>query len=103
MKRASVAFRERQPLLPQLLDFSPALFPVPFTRQGLLDTLFLTRLQVKGVALNLLDNVLCLDLTLEAAKGVFYRFALLNLDFCQLKQHPQTDRKFTPRDSCAGY
>ena len=58
--------------------------------------LFLAGLQVKGVTLDLLDNVLCLDLTLEAAQGVFYRFALLNFYFCQLKQHPQTDRKFTP-------
>jgi len=60
-----------------LLHFPACLFPVPFAGQRLLNPLFLSWLQVEGVALNLLDNVLLLDLSLEAAKGVFERFALL--------------------------
>lgn len=72
----------------ELLYFSPALFPVPLSSQGLLDSLLFTWLQVKGVALDLLDNVLCLDLTLEAAKGVLNSFALLNFDFRQLNNTP---------------
>jgi hypothetical protein len=90
-------YSDHQPFVVDLLYFSTALFPVTFARQSLLDTLFLARLQIKGVTLDLLNNVLCLDLTFEAAQGVLYGFALLNLYFCQLKQHPQTDRKLSLR------
>jgi hypothetical protein len=93
MYKGPVSHLRAPALCVDLLYLSTALFPVSFARQSLFDTLFLARLQVKGVTLDLLDNVLCLDLTLEAAQGVFYRLALLNLYFCQLKQHPQTDRK----------
>jgi hypothetical protein len=43
----------------------------------LLDPLLLSRLQVEGVSLDLLDNVLLLDLSLEAPQSVFERFAIL--------------------------
>jgi hypothetical protein len=74
-----------------LLHFPPALFPVPFASQCLLDPFLLARLQVKGVPFDLFDDVLGLYLTLEAAEGIFDGFALLNLHFCQLEIHPQTD------------
>ena len=41
------------------------------------------------------NDVFSLNLTLEPAQGVLYRFALLQFYFCQLKIHPQTHRKFT--------
>jgi hypothetical protein len=50
-----------------LLDFPACLFPVSLTGQRLLDPLLLTRLQIKGVPLDLLNNVLLLDLAFEAA------------------------------------
>jgi hypothetical protein len=54
------------------LFYLPAIFlPVSLASQRLLSSQLLTRLQVKGVSLDLLDNVLLLDLPLEAAKGVF--------------------------------
>jgi hypothetical protein len=52
----------------------------------------LTRLQVIGVPLDLLDDVLLLDLSLEAAKGVFQRFALLKLYFSQTKYTSQLNQ-----------
>ena len=54
-----------------LFDFPAGLLPVSFPGQGLLDPELLTRLEVKGVTFHLLNNVLLLDFTLEAAKGVF--------------------------------
>jgi hypothetical protein len=44
------------------------------------------------VPLDLLDDVLLLDLSLEAAKGVFQRFALLKLYFSQTKYTSQLDQ-----------
>jgi hypothetical protein len=52
-------------------------------------TLLLAGLQVKGVALDLLDNVFLLHLTLKTAQSVLEGFALLKPYFCQLT-HPQT-------------
>jgi hypothetical protein len=54
-----------------LFDFPARLFPVSLAGQRLLDPFLFSRLQVKGVSFDLLDDVLLLDLTLEAAKGVF--------------------------------
>jgi hypothetical protein len=54
-----------------------------------LDALFLAGLQVKGVALDLLDNIFLLHLPLETAQSVLEGFALLKSHFCQLT-HPQT-------------
>jgi hypothetical protein len=69
---------DRQNLSARMLfDFPARLFPVPLASQGTLDPLFLSRLQVEGVSLDLLDNVLLLDLSLEAPKSVFERFTIL--------------------------
>ena len=51
--------------------------------------LLFARLEVKGVTLNLLNNVLLLDLTLEAAQGVLERLALLNPYFRQPVNTPK--------------
>jgi len=62
--------RDSRPAI-ALLNFPATLFPVSFTGKRLLCPELLTRLQVEGVSLDLLDNVLCLDFPLEAPKGVF--------------------------------
>jgi len=46
------------------------------------------------MSLDFLDNVLLLDLTLEAAKGVFKSFALLKLYFRQTKYTSKLDQEF---------
>jgi hypothetical protein len=45
--------------------------------QGSLHAFFLTRLQVKGVALDLFNDVFLLHLALEAAQSIFEGFTLL--------------------------
>ena len=54
-----------------LFDLPPTFLPVSLTSQCLLGPLFLSRLQIERVPFDLFNNVLLLDLTLEAAKGVF--------------------------------
>jgi hypothetical protein len=69
-----------------------SLFPAAFACEGFLDTLFLAGLQVKGVALNLLDNVFLLHLALETSQRVFEGFTLLKSDFRQLTTPPNSSR-----------
>ena len=68
-----------------LLEIPATLLPVPLSGQSLLDPFPFTRLQVEGMFLHFLDNVLLLDFPLEPAEGVFQGFALLKSDFCQTK------------------
>ena len=53
-----------------LFEIPATLFPVSFSGQRLLDPFPLSRLQVKGVFLHFLNNVLLLDFPLEPAEGV---------------------------------
>ena len=53
-----------------LLNLPATLLPVSLTGQRLLGPELLTRLQVEGVSFDLLNNVLLLDLSLEASKGI---------------------------------
>ena len=66
-----------------LLNFAPALFPVSLTRKRLLDTQFFARLQVKGMPLDLFNDVFLLYLTLESPEGVFQGFTVLESYFRQ--------------------
>jgi hypothetical protein len=50
----------------------------------------LARLQVIGVALDLLDNVFLLDFTLEAAQSILEGLALLKPNFCQTDTPPDS-------------
>jgi len=66
-----------------LLNFAPALFPVSLTRKRLLDTQFFARLQVKGMPLDLFNDVFLLYLALEPPEGVFQGFTVLESYFRQ--------------------
>jgi hypothetical protein len=57
-------------------------------RESSFYTLFLARFQVKGVALDLLDNVFLLHLALEAPQCVLEGFSLLQSYFCQTDTPP---------------
>jgi hypothetical protein len=48
----------------------------------------LTRLEVKGVALNFFNNIFLLHLALKAAQGVFEGFTLLQSNFRQTDTPP---------------
>lgn len=64
------AARFKPKLLEKLVLFLAGLFAVPLASQGCLYPLLLTGLQVEGVPLDFLDDVLSLDLAFEAAQGV---------------------------------
>src|ERR1017187_7364486 len=66
-----------------LLSLPASLFPIAFTGQCLLDAELLARLQVKGVSLDLLDDVLRQHLPLEAAERILKRLAFLELYLSQ--------------------
>ena len=66
-----------------------SLLPAAFACQCFLHALLLAGLQIKGVALDLLNNVFLLHLALEAAQCIFKGLALLQSDFCQ--------RNYTPK------
>ena len=59
------------------------LFTAALACYGLFHPLFFAWLEVKGMTLNFLDNVLLLDLALKAPQGVLKGFSLLNSDFGQ--------------------
>jgi hypothetical protein len=64
-------------------EIPAALLPVTLSGQRLLYSLPLSRLQVKGMFLHFLDDVLLQDLSLEPAEGVLYSLALLKSNLCQ--------------------
>src|SRR5579864_7000791 len=64
-----------------LIRLSPDFFPGTLARQSLLHSALLARLQVIGVTLHFLNDVLRLNLALEAAKGVLQRLTLLQSNF----------------------
>jgi hypothetical protein len=66
-----------------LLDVLASLLPVALARQRFLGPLLLSGLQIKRMALDLFDDVLLLDLPLEAPQSAFERLALLDMDFSQ--------------------
>jgi|tagenome__1003787_1003787.scaffolds.fasta_scaffold20913749_2 hypothetical protein len=59
------------------------LLPAALACDGFLYAFLFARLEVKGMTLNFLDNVLLLDFPLEAPQGVLEGLALLNSNFCQ--------------------
>jgi hypothetical protein len=74
--------------LPSLILLFTRFLASTLASESGLDTLFLAGLQVKGVALDLLDNVFLLHLALEAAQGVLEGFTLLKSYFCQTDTPP---------------
>ena len=60
-----------------------SLLAIPLARQSCLDATLLTGLQVVGVTLDFLDDVLLLYLPLKPAQRIFERLALLNANLCQ--------------------
>ena len=73
-----------------LVRLSVNLFSSTLSRQSLLHSPPLAGLQVIRVTLYVPNDVLRLNLALEAAEGILQRFALLQSNFCQTKKHPQT-------------
>jgi hypothetical protein len=60
-----------------------SLLAIPLARQSRLYAFLLAGLQVVGVTLDFLDDVLLLYLPLEPAQRIFQRLAFLNANLCQ--------------------
>ena len=60
-----------------------SLLAIPLARQCCLDAALFTGLQIVGVTLDFLDDVLLLYLPLEPAQRIFERLAFLNANLCQ--------------------
>jgi hypothetical protein len=76
-------------LLKLVLLFA-SLLAIPLARQSRLYAFLLAGLQVVGVTLDFLDDVLLLYLPLEPAQRIFQRLAFLYANLCQKGSHLQT-------------
>ena len=77
----------RQALKMLVLLFA-SLFSCSLASESSFHALLLAGLQVKGVALDLLNDVFLLHLPLKAAKSVLEGFSLLKSNFCQTDTPP---------------
>src|SRR5579863_4321446 len=76
-----------------LVLFFANFFTGSFTSQRGLHAFLLARFQVKGVALNLFDDVFLLHFALETAQSVFEGFTLLQSNFRQTDTPPNPSRR----------
>src|ERR1022692_1407410 len=60
------------------------------SRQSLLHSALLARLQVEGVTLHFSDDVFRLNLALETPEGVLHRLAFLQSNFCHTHYPPDS-------------
>lgn len=74
----------------KLVLLFPDFLPIPLACEGFLHAFLFAWFQVKGVALDLFDNVLRLHLPLETTKSILQGLAFLNTNFCQDEIHLQT-------------
>ncbi len=72
-----------------LILFLARLLTRPLASQRCFHAFFLAGLQVKGVTLDLLDDVFLLHLAFEAAQSILEGFTLLKPDFCQNRYTPR--------------
>jgi len=78
--------RGRETAAPDLCElvalFLARLLPAALARYSLFHALLFARLEVIGMTLNFLDNVLLLDFALKAPQGIFEGLSLLEPNFC---------------------
>jgi hypothetical protein len=67
----------------------PSFLPAAFARECFFHALLFAGFQIKGVALDLLNNVFLLHFALEAAQCILEGLALLQSDFCQRNNTPK--------------
>jgi hypothetical protein len=71
-----------------LFRFASELLAIAFPRERLLGPSFVSRLQIEGVFLDVLDDVFLLDFPLEPAESALDRLALLDFDFSHATHTP---------------
>ena len=74
----------------QLVLLFTDLLAITLASQRFLHALLFTRLQIKRVTLDFLDNVFGLHLALKTPQGILKGFALLNSNLCQKNTPPTT-------------
>src|SRR6202020_771855 len=79
----------------QLVLLFTDLLAITLASQRFLHALLLTRLQIKRVTLDFLDNVFGLHLALKTPQGILKGFAFLYSNLCQ--------EKYTSKQSQSGY
>ena len=78
---------------PTVISRAPyELFPAAFACECFFDTLLFAGRQVKGVALNLLNDIFLLHLAMETTQLVLEGITLLKSDFRQLTTPPNSSR-----------
>jgi hypothetical protein len=82
--RSSRAAPGRCGSLLRLVLLFTCLFSRALSSERSLYALFFAGLQVKGVALNLLDDIFLLHLAFEAAESILEGLSLLKPHFCQI-------------------
>ncbi len=70
-----------------LLDFARTFLAIALACQRFLRAALFSRFQVKRVPLDFFHDIFLLDFAFETAKSAFECFAVLQMDFCQLKIH----------------
>jgi hypothetical protein len=86
-----------------LYRLAPDLFAVPLASERLFDALFLARLQIKGMFLDLFDDVFLLDLPLETAQRIFNGLAVLNSNLGHSVHPPSGCNRFSIITYFGGY
>jgi hypothetical protein len=84
-KLESLPFGYESVIEETLFRFAGAFLSIALARESFLGALFFTRLQVEGMSLDFLDDVLLLDLALETAQRAFQGFSILDVYFCQTR------------------
>ncbi len=70
-----------------LLDFARTLFAIPLAGESFLGAALFPGFQVKGMPLDLFNDVFLLYFAFEPSQSAFERLAILQMDFCQLEIH----------------
>ncbi len=83
------AFAGGPPVGMNLVLLFSDLLTVALTSQRLFHALFLARLQIEGMPLDLFNDVFGLYLAFEAAEGIFQWLSLLQSNFRQLNYTPK--------------
>jgi hypothetical protein len=78
-----------------LLRFASDLLAAPLSGKRLLGPAPITRLEIEGMLLNILDDVFLLHLALEAAERTLDGLAFLDLDFSHALKHPLTRNRYS--------
>jgi hypothetical protein len=75
-----------------LFNFARTLLAVALAGESFFCTALFPGFQVKGMPLNLFNDVFLLYFTFESPQSAFQRLAILQMDFCQLEIHhlPET-------------